>query len=269
MTILQAIVLGVVQGATEFLPVSSSGHLILARGILGLNDSGGLAYDAVLQLATALALVVYFRRDLWNLFQVFLRIVGRLPADARDAALMRALIAGTVPAVILGLLLEDLMDTVFRNPLLVACVLVAGSVLFAAAELICREPRRKMDVDVRKGFIIGLFQSLALVPGMSRSGASIVGGMFMGLSRVDATRFSFLLAIPIVIGAGGLKLLELISGNAPVLWVPLATGSITAFVVGLAAIHFMLRFVRTHTLWPFVWYRVVLAGAVVLIVLYG
>jgi undecaprenyl-diphosphatase len=151
------------------------------------------------------------------------------------------------------------METVFRNPLLVAGVLIGGSVLFAVAEWHYQNHKRNDQINMRKGLIIGLFQCLALIPGMSRSGASIVGGMFLGLSRSEAARFSFLLAVPIILGSGLKKLLDLMTADMSIDWAALTIAAIVAFLSGLFAIHFMLSFVRRHTLWPFIWYRVMLA----------
>lgn len=264
-----ASILGFVQGVTEFLPISSTGHLILARSFLEIVDSHALAFDAVLQMATVCAVIVYFWRDLWTLLQTFLRYIGRMPVNARDINLVWALLIGTIPAVILGLLLEDAMEVLFRSPLLVAGVLVVGSGLFIIAETRYSKRPPQKEINIKTGFLIGLFQTLALIPGMSRSGSTIAGGMLLGLSRVEATRFGFLLAIPVILGAGLKKLMELlVIGSGEVVWSALAAGALVAFVVGLAAIHFMIRFVRTHTLWPFIWYRIVLAAVVVLALYY-
>jgi undecaprenyl-diphosphatase len=264
-----ASILGFVQGVTEFLPISSTGHLILARSFLEVVDSHALAFDAVLQMATVCAVVVYFWRDLWALVQAFLRYVGRLPVNARDINLVWALLVGTIPAVIVGLLLEDMMEVLFRSPLLVAGVLVLGSGLFMLAEVMYAKRPPQKEISIQTGFLIGLFQTLALIPGMSRSGATIAGGMLLGLSRVEATRFGFLLAIPVILGAGLKKLFELLTvGAGEVAWPALVAGAGIAFVVGLGAIHFMIRFVRTHTLWPFIWYRIALAAVVILALYY-
>ena len=264
MDLFSAIILGVVQGIAEFLPVSSTGHLILVRDFLGATDSHALAFDAVLHLATALAVVVYFWNDIWQLLQTLLRMLSRMPVNAKDSVLLKALILGTIPAVVLGLLLEDLMGSVFRNPLLVALVLVLGSVFFMFAEYMYERQPRTREMTVGTGLKIGLFQTLALIPGFSRSGASLAGGMILGLSRSEAARFAFLLAIPVMLGAGAKKALELLSADDVTLGLPIIVGAAVAFIVGLMAIHFMISFVRKHTLWPFIWYRIILAGLVVL-----
>jgi len=259
-----ALILGAVQGLTEFLPVSSSGHLILARDALGLQTDNGLAVDAVLQLATVLAVAVYFRRDLWRLAVTAVRWVFRRPVAPADRTLLAAIVIGTVPAVALGLPLEHVMETLFRDARLVALALVAGSALFWYAE---RAARKNASLTVRKGAGIGLFQALALVPGMSRSGATISGGLILGLTREDAARFSFLLSFPVILGSGMKMLLDLEgAGQLSALGLPLVIGFVTAFAVGMVAIHWLLRFLRTHSLRPFAVYRVILAAGVLLLV---
>jgi undecaprenyl-diphosphatase len=269
MTLLEAIGLGVIQGLTEFLPVSSSGHLILARALFGIEDYNALAFDAVLQLASIIAVFIYFFPDIWQLMQTALRKLGRLPVNLRDETLLYAILIGTIPAVVLGVFLESLMETLFRSPLLVAVVLIAGSCLFMYAEWrYLREPRLN-EMSVGRGFKIGLFQTLALIPGMSRSGATIVGGMLLGLSRAEAARFAFLLALPVITGAGLKKFLELITSDGAIAWGSVLVSAGAAFVSALVAIHFMLSFVRKHTLWPFIWYRIILAGFVIFVVVFG
>lgn len=262
MTIFESVVLGLVQGVTEFLPISSSGHLILFRQLMGLQTEGTLGFDAVLQLATVFAVMVYFSKDIWRLIQTLLRKLGRLPVNEKDITLVYALLIGTIPAVIFGLLLEKFMDTVFRSPLVVAGVLVLGSLLFIYAEWVYMKSVPQNIMTVRKGLKIGFFQCLALIPGMSRSGASIAGGMLLGLSRSEAARFSFLLSIPVLLGAGAKKLIDLIKTHQDVQWTEVGIASVVAFVTGLIAIHFLLTFVRRNSLWPFIWYRLLLAAFV-------
>ena len=256
MTHIVAIILGFIEGATEFIPVSSSGHLIMTRFILGV-DSGGLAFDAVLQLATSCALIVYFWKDILHILRVvWLWVTGQTVPDA-DKTLIYAIIIGTIPAVIFGLLLEKQMDTVFRNVRLVALTLLLGSMLFWYAQKVATKNK---VLSVGRGIVIGFFQCLALVPGVSRSGATISGGLITGLSQEEATRFSFLLSIPVLFGAGLKKLFEvrhelLATGFGS----PLSVGSFVAFVTGLLAINFLIRYLKTHNLNIFIWYRVVVA----------
>lgn len=248
------LVLGVVQGLTEFLPVSSTGHLILARVAFGFSGENGLAIDAILQLATALAVVAYFWKDLLAL---------RLPERRTE---LIAILVGTVPAVIAGLLLEDVMATVFRSASLVAYALIAGSLVMLAGEYLSRGAAL-MPEGWRRGLFIGFFQVLALIPGMSRSGMTIAGGMFAGLTRSDAARFSFLLSVPVLLGSGLKMLYELASGGAfEALAFPILAGGLAAFVAGLAAIHLLLILVRKTPLTVFVVYRLALAALVLVFV---
>lgn len=278
MEALDAIVLGVVQGVTEFLPISSSGHLILARELLGVETEHGLAVDAVLQLVTALAVVLYFRVDIGRLIADAGRVVRGRAVPAESRTMLGALAVGTVPAVLAGLFLEETMDTVFRDPVLVAWVLLSGSGLLAFAEWVyarrntsasshaAREAMPSSMLTLRKAFSIGCFQALALVPGVSRSGATIAGGMLLGLTREHAARFAFLLMVPIVLGAGSKKLLELGgAGIAESEWHMLALASLAAFVSGVASVHYLLKFLRRHSLLVFVAYRVLLACAVLVL----
>ncbi len=239
-------ILGVVQGVTEFLPVSSSGHLILARDVFRFTTEYGLAIDAVLQLATALAVIVYFFKDLVAI------------VTERKVALALALVVGTIPAVIAGIYLETSMETLFRSSELVAYALIVGSLIMLGAEYFAHE--RATQLSWREGLVVGLFQCLALVPGMSRSGMTIAGGMFLGLTRTEAARFGFLLAVPILLGSGLKKLVEL--GSAGILsefGPALLTGFVASFISGLIAIYLLLAIVRRTPLTVFVVYRVALA----------
>jgi undecaprenyl-diphosphatase len=234
------IILGVVQGLTEFIPVSSSGHLILVREFLVVHGND-LAFDAVLQLATILAVGVYFWKDLWALLY--------------DWRKLKIVIIATIPAVVLGLLLENYMETVFRNVLLVAIMLVVGSFIMLLSEYFAKKDKR---LGLKNGFIIGLFQCLALIPGMSRSGMTISGGLFTGLDRETATRFSFLLSFPIIFGSGLKKAFDIQTFD-----LSFGLAFLTAFIVGLAAIHFLIKFLKHHSLRTFAWYRILLACFIV------
>jgi undecaprenyl-diphosphatase len=269
MDTVSAVILGLVQGITEFLPISSTGHLILMHALLGVEGDNGLAFDAVLQLATVLAVIVYFFDEIYVLLQTLMRKLGRLPVNEKDMVILKALGLGTIPAVVLGLSLESLMETSFRHPVLVAVVLILGSILFMFAEYYYDNCYHNREITPKMGLKIGFFQSLALIPGVSRSGATIAGGMLLGLSRSDAARFAFLLSIPIILGSGLKKLLELITADVVVPWGPIVLGAATSFVVGLIAIHFMISFIRTHTLWPFIWYRIILAGFILFVWFFG
>lgn len=260
MTTLDGIVLGLVQGLTEFLPISSSGHLLLVRVWLGINTESGLAVDAVLQLATILAVGIYFWRDLWTLCITFLKILGRAPVDQYHKTLLWAVILGTIPAAALGYFLESYMDTVFRSAILVAGTLVVGAILMWLAE---RFATQNQTLTVGKGWWVGVFQTLALVPGISRSGATISGGLLLGLTREDAARFSFILSFPIIVGSGLKKLLELQQEHLLAsLGFPLVMSFVLAFVVGLVCIHYLLKYLKAYTLHVFVYYRLALAAVI-------
>lgn len=257
-----AVVLGLVQGVTEFLPISSSGHLVLVRQLLTIDDTNGLAFDAVLHLATAAAVTIYFWSDIWVLIQAVLRKLGRLPVNERDITLLNALLIGTIPAVVLGLMLESTISENFRTPLIVAVFLFIASIFFIFTEWRYYLKPAHGEITLRRGLLIGLYQALALVPGMSRSGATIAGGMLVGLSRYEASRFSFLLAIPITLGVGAKMLLELLQNPAGVNWPLVWLGAAIAFFTALLVIHFFLSFIKKYTLWPFVWYGLILSGLV-------
>ncbi len=277
LTIFQSATLGIVEGLTEFLPVSSSGHLILAREILHVNTESGLAFDAIIQLGTILAVFVVFREDVLRLIVTAWRVVTGHRRDAKpeDRTLLAGIVLGTIPALVFGLLLEKTMDTVFRSAILVAISLVAGSILMWFAEkskvLKSQSPKsqpptfdfRLSTPSIKQSWWIGCFQTLALVPGVSRSGATISGGLLLGLNREAAMRFSFLLALPVITGGGLLKLVSVLKHGAPDFdLTTLSIGFVTSFVVGLFSIHWFLKFLKTHSLIPFVWYRLAVAALV-------
>jgi len=268
MEVFEAMILGVVQGLTEFLPISSSGHLILAREFLGIGVEGGLAFDAVLHFATALAVLVYFRRDILRLVQNFFNWVFKRHVEQTELRILVAIIIATIPAIFFGLFLEGYLETVFRNPLLVVVALIVGSAIIWGAEWMYKRSESSSAINVpniKNALFIGLFQSLALIPGMSRSGMAMSGGMLLGLSRENATRFAFLIAVPLLLGAGGKKILELGADGALFSeWMALAAGAASAFIVGILVIHYLLKFVRTHSLMVFVWYRLLLAAFVLI-----
>jgi undecaprenyl-diphosphatase len=266
MSIFDSIILGLIQGLTEFIPVSSSGHLVLAREFFKIGDNNGLAYDAVLQLATAFAVLVYFRNELWALFKTgYAWVKGNGEVDLENKALLTALVLGTIPAMLAGIILEKFLDGAIRDSLVVASALIAGSIVFWIAEQVAEKNRH---LTGRRGFLIGIFQVFALIPGVSRSGITISGGLFMGLNRELATRFSFLLSFPIIMGSGLKKFIDLgFSGLLNDIGISLLTGSVTAFVFGILSIHFLIKYLKNHTLTLFVVYRIVLAVVILFVVL--
>jgi len=254
MTYFVAIILGFVEGATEFIPISSSGHLIIFRQILGVNSFGGLAFDAMLQLSASLAILVYFWEDVLHLIQDTWKIITKQNLEQQNKILLYTILIGTIPAIVFGLLFEQWMETVFRNIELVALTLVLGSILFWYAEKVAKQDKL---LSLGRGVIVGFFQCLALVPGVSRSGATISGGLIVGLSKDEAVRFSFLLSLPILLGAGLKKVFNF--------GLPLFLGSVTAFITGLIAINFLIKYLKNHNLNIFIWYRVILATILFLV----
>lgn len=262
MDIFDSVVLGLVQGITEFLPISSSGHLILVRDFLSIDATNALAYDAILHLATTVSVIIYFWSDLWVLIQAMLRKLGRLPVNEKDLTLFYALLLGTIPAVVLGVALESVFDKNAQSTGLVAIMLFIASVFFMYVEW--RYYLRPVHgaITAKRGFLVGLFQALALLPGFSRSGSTIAGGMLLGMSRYEASRFSFLLAIPITLGIGCKKFIDLLQAGGIVDWGVILVGAAVAAVTAFIVIHFFLAFIRRYTLWPFIWYSVILSALV-------
>ncbi len=266
--IIQAIVLGIVQGLTEFLPVSSSGHLIIVPALLGWDDPWikSLAFSVMLHVATLLALLLYFRADWRRLIPAGLAALrDRSFRGDPDRKLAWLLAASTIPAVIVGVLLNDVIENAFREPRLVAVTLVIGAAILWLADRLGSRTRQVEGVTFPIAVGIGAAQALALIPGISRSGISISAGLFAGLDREAAARFSFLMATPITAGAGLWELRKIISGEAGVdlPLIPLAAGMIAGLIAGLIAIAVTLRFLRTHSVGVFVIYRIALAAVVV------
>ncbi len=265
--VLQALVMGIVQGLTEFLPVSSSGHLIIVPYLLGWDDAfvTSLAFSVMLHMGTLVALLVYFRADWLRLVPAGLAAVrDRSLRDDPDRRLAWLVIAATIPAALAGFLLNDLIEQRFRQVGLVALMLVVGGVILWLADRWGRRDRGIGDVTFPVALGIGAAQALALVPGLSRSGISISAARLAGLDREAAARFSFLMATPVTAGAGVFEARKLLTGEAGVniAVAPLLVGMIAALGSGLVAIHFMLRYLRTRSLSVFVAYRFVLAAVV-------
>jgi undecaprenyl-diphosphatase len=266
--LLEAIVLGIVQGLTEFLPISSSAHQRIVPALLGWGDPGA-AFTAVTQLGTEAAVLIFFRRDLWAIATTWLRSL-RDPALRSDpnARLGWYLIVATIPIGILGLTFEDQIETGARNLWLVGTTLIVFGIVLGVADRIGRHQRTIDELSTRDGIAIGLAQSLALIPGVSRSGATMSAGLLLGLGRPAAAKFGFLLAIPAVVASGLFQLEGIISGeeggDEPIGYVLVAT--LISFIVGYAAIAWFLRYLAHHSVRLFVGYRIAL-GALVLILM--
>jgi len=260
----QAAVLGVIEGLTEFLPVSSTGHLTIVESIMGLktDDKAVTAFTAVIQVGAILAAVIYFRRDIIRLVVAFVRGLGSAPARREtDWRLALCVIAGSIPIGIVGFAAKDFIKSDLRSLWVVAVALIVWSVVMVVAERVASYRRHEEDTTLTDAIIIGLVQCLALVPGVSRSGATISAGLFRGLDRVAATRLSFLLGIPALVAAGAYELKDL-SGLRVL---PTVLATVVSFVVAYVSIAWLLKFVVRHSIAVFAAYRVLLA--VVLIAL--
>jgi len=258
---LQSIVLGVIQGLTEFLPISSSAHLRIFPDLFGWGDPGA-AYTAVIQIGTELAVLLYFRDDIWRIASTWLRSLVRPELRGHlDARMGWYVIVGSLPIVVLGIFFESAIDEGLRNLWIVATMLVVMGLVLGVADRLGSTEKTVRAMTLRDTALMGLAQAAALVPGVSRSGATISMGRALGYDREAATRYAFLLAIPAVVGAGVYKLKDVPGADNPYDWGPTLVATAVSFVVGYAAIAGLLRYVSTRSYTPFVVYRVVLGLA--------
>jgi undecaprenyl-diphosphatase len=265
MSLIQALLLGILQGTTEFLPVSSSGHLVLVPWLLRWQDPG-LTFDAMVHWATALAVVGYFWRDWLNLGRASWEAVRTRSLASNQARLALFIVIGSVPGAVAGVLLEDFFERAFSRPPIAAALLLVTAGLLTASEKLSQHNKALEGLGWKDSLLIGGAQALAILPGISRSGATIATGILTGLRREAAARFSFLLATPIILGAGLFKLMELIEMGGLAAQAPtLLGGAIAALLTGLACIHFLLRYLRRRPLYPFAVYCAT-AGIIFLIV---
>ena len=263
MSTLEAIVLGLVQGLTEFLPISSSGHLRIVPAFVGWDDPGA-AFTAVIQLGTMAAVLVYFRRDLWRIGVAWVREL-RVPYRQRshEANVGWFIVLGTIPISIFGFVFSDQIESGARDLYLIGSALILFSFVMLLAERVGRRSRELEEMNAGDGFKIGVAQALALIPGVSRSGATISAGLILGFDRAAAARYSFLLSVPAVVLSGLFELRD-IGGESEASAAATAIATLAAFVSGYAAIAWLLRYLRTHTLGVFVAYRIPL-GILVLV----
>ena len=263
MSWIEAIVLGIAQGLTEFLPISSTAHLRIVPAFAGWDDPGAL-FTAVIQLGTMVAVVIYFWRDLMRITSTWLSSLRRPELRGElDARMGWYVIIATIPIGVVGLAFNDQIENGARNLYLIGAVLIAAGLVLAVADRVGRRARGLGDVRRRDAVWVGIAQALALIPGTSRSGATITAGLFLGLQREAAARFSFLLSIPAIVLSGLYGLTELITGDDSVSFGALALATVVAFVFGYVSIAFLLRYLASHSMMIFVIYRVVL-GVIVL-----
>jgi undecaprenyl-diphosphatase len=267
-SVLEAIVLGIVQGITEFLPISSTAHLRIVTAFVGWEDPGA-AFTAVTQLGTMAAVLLYFRADLWRIARAWVRSLrDRSARRELDARLGWYILLGTIPIGVFGLAFKDQIETGARDLYLIGVALIVLGLVLLVAEKVGTRERSIEQLTTRDGVALGFAQALALIPGVSRSGATITAGLFLGLDRPSAARFSFLLSVPAVVLSGLLELGSIASGEEGehVGAGALVIATFLAFVSGYAAIAFLLRFLATHSTVVFVVYRVALGTLVLVLV---
>ena len=268
----EAVVLGVVQGLTEFLPISSSAHLRLVGEAFGWDDPGA-AFTAITQIGTEAAVLLYFRHDIARIIGAWVSSLFRSERRGDlDARMGWLIIVGSIPIVVLGLLFQDQIETTLRDLRIVATALIVFSLILYWADRVGTQKRDLGDLTVRHGIIYGLAQALALIPGVSRSGGTITAGLFLGYTRSAAARYSFLLAIPAVLGSGFFQAYEALTGDVEgtgVAWGPTILATVLAFGVGLAVIAWLLRYLAHGSFVPFVVYRIALGVLVLVLVQTG
>ena len=258
---LQVVILAIVQGITEFLPVSSSAHLILVPVLTDWPDQG-LAFDVALHLGSLSAVLIYFRSDILNMLQSWTRSLHTRQLDA-DAKLAWAVILGTIPVGLAGLLLKDTVETVLRSPVYLSIGLIGFGLLLGWADWRFRGSRSEYQMNWKDVLFIGCAQALALFPGTSRSGITMTAALMLGLSREASARFSFLLSIPVIVLACGMETIELIKSQVAVDWLQMAAGVVLSGISAYLCIHYFLAFIKRIGMQPFVVYRIVL-GALLL-----
>jgi undecaprenyl-diphosphatase len=266
---LKAVVLGVIQGLTEFLPISSSAHLRIFPEWFGWGDPGA-AFTAVIQIGTELAVLIYFRKDIWRIASAWVRSLYD-PAwrGHVDTRMGWYVIVGSLPIVVLGVLLKDVIENDFRSLWIIGTTLIVMGVVLGIADRVGSNERTIDKMTLQHSVLLGAAQAMALIPGVSRSGATISMGRFLGYEREAATRFAFLLAIPAVVGAGLFELKEIPGGDNAYGPVPTLVATVVSFLVGYAAIAWLLRYVSTRSYLPFVIYRIALGSLTLFLVWQG
>jgi undecaprenyl-diphosphatase len=263
-TTVQAALLGLIQGLTEFLPVSSSAHLILARMFFGFDaDKFGLSFDVACHVGTLIAVLIYFRTDVMRMIAALPRLFG--PGADEAARLVWLLVVGTIPAVIVGVLFNRIIEEDLRTPKVAAAMLAAGAIGFFVADRLGTNSRSERSLTLAEAFWIGCAQAAALVPGVSRSGITITMALLLGLRRAEAARFIFLLSIPAILGAAVSEAPKMLKvGATPGMASLFAIGIVTSAIVGYAAVKYFIRYLANHSLDVFAWYRLALSATVVI-----
>jgi len=278
-SLINAIIFGIVEGLTEFLPVSSNANVRIVGALLGADP--GVAFTAIIQLGAGLAMVVYFWPDIVRIVSAWFRsLFGRAPRNHPDARLGWFIIIGSIPVVVVGLLFQDAIETTLRSLWIIAGTLIGFGILLGIADLIGAKRRRMKELTFGHAIVIGLAQALAIIPGVSRSGGTITAGLFLGYERRDAFKYSFLLAIPVVVGSGLYQLYKGIEEPCVDTAVAICSAqqigvtetvvaTVISFIVGLAAVTVFMRYITRHSFLPFVIYRILLGGALVVMLSTG
>jgi undecaprenyl-diphosphatase len=270
MTWWEALVLGLVQGLTEFLPVSSSAHLRVVGDLLPGAGDPGAAFTAITQIGTEAAVIIYFRHDIARIIRAwFGALTGRVPRSDHDARMGWYVILGSIPIVVLGLAFQDAIEGGARNLYITAAMLAGFGLLLLVADHVAKTKLELENLGKRHAIIFGFAQALALVPGVSRSGGTITAGLLMGYTRQAAARYSFLLAIPAVLGSGFYQLIKSGGSGGTAGPLPTALATVVAFGVAYVVIVWFLRLISHHTFWPFVAYRLVFAAVIVTLLVLG
>jgi len=268
----EAIILGIVQGLTEFLPVSSSAHLRIVSTLMGTGKDPGAAFTAILQLGTETAVLIYFLPDIGHIISSWVRaLFGRIPRRDPNAMLGWYIIVGSIPIVVLGLLFQNQIETVFRSLWIVSATLIVFGILLGVLDIAGRKIYRLRDMRWGQAAILGVAQALALVPGVSRSGATIAAGRALGFERPAAARYSFLLALPAVFGSGFYELYKSLKDHTHEVfsWPQTGVATVVAGLVGFAIIAFLMRYISKGSFLPFVIYRVLLGGVLLVLLATG
>jgi undecaprenyl-diphosphatase len=277
LSLIEAIILGIIQGLTEFLPISSTGHLTLAGKFMGLisdkNPEQWTSFIAVIQLGTMLSIFVYFWKDLWNILTEFLQqnLQRRVQysKQSTNSKLGWMIILGTIPIVVIGLLFKDIIEgALTKNLYVISGSLIVLAIILAIAEKTAKFNKDIEDITILDSILIGLAQAVALIPGSSRSGTTITGGLFLGLKRDVAARFSFLLSVPAVLASGVLQLVESLKYINYDLTINLIAATLVSAVSGYLAIDFLLKYLKKNTTFIFIYYRIAL-GILILVLLYS
>ena len=277
MSLIESIILGIIQGITEFLPISSTGHLTLAGKLMGLiseeHPEHWTSFIAVIQLGTMISILVYFWKDLWNILTEFLQqnLQRRVQysKQSTNSKLGWMIILGTIPIVVIGLLFKDMIEgALTKNLYVISGSLIVLAIILAAAEKTAKFKKDIEDITVLDSILIGLAQAVALIPGSSRSGTTITGGLFLGLKRDVAARFSFLLSVPAIFASGMLQLKESLAYINYDMAVSMIVATIVSGISGYLAIDFLLKFLKKNTTFAFIYYRIAL-GILILVLLYS